>query len=128
MQNPNKPQNPADHASTQPSDDMIPFASEVFGVARRGDAAMLDALLNKGLPPNLRNDRSDTLASARKLPHGHADAVRVLLEHKADPDMLNDNGQTPIAGAAFKGFRDVITRCSITTRISKAYRRTGPRR
>jgi len=90
-----------------PDDELIAFASEVFDVARRGDAAMLDALLGKGLPPNLRNDRGDTLVMLASY-HGHADAVRVLLEHKADPDMRNDNGQTPIAGAAFKGFRPVI--------------------
>jgi ankyrin repeat protein len=29
--------------------------------------------------------------------------VRVLLEHGADPLIANDNGQLPIAGAAFKG-------------------------
>lgn len=90
-----------------PDDDMIAFATEVFDVARRGDASMLDALLSKGLPPNLRNDKGDSLVMLSSY-HGHADAVRVLLEHKADPDLRNDNGQTPIAGAAFKGFTDVI--------------------
>jgi len=89
------------------SDDLIDFASEVFDVARRGDAAMLDTLLHKGLPPNLRNDKGDTLVMLASY-HGHADAVRVLLEHKADPDLRNDNGQTPIAGAAFKGYKPVI--------------------
>jgi uncharacterized protein len=90
-----------------PDEDMIAFASEVFDVARRGDAAMLDALLHKGLPPNLRNDHGDTLVMLASY-HGHADAVRVLLEHRADPDLRNDRGQTPIAGAAFKGFKPVI--------------------
>ncbi|SAL79297.1 ankyrin repeat-containing protein [Caballeronia peredens] len=94
-------------SSDGPDDDMIAFASEVFDVARRGDAAMLDALLSKGVPPNLRNEKGDSLVMLASY-HGHADAVRVLLEHKADPDLRNDNGQTPIAGAAFKGFTDVI--------------------
>ena len=99
--------NPAAQSNDGPDDDMIAFASEVFDVARRGDAAMLAALLNKGLPPNLRNDKGDSLVMLASY-HGHADAVRVLLEHEADANLRNDNGQTPIAGAAFKGFRDVI--------------------
>src|SRR3984957_5049767 len=89
------------------SEELINFASEVFDLARSGDAATLDALLHKGLPPNLRNEKGDTLVMLASY-HGHADAVRVLLEHKADPDLRNDNGQTPIAGAAFKGFKPVI--------------------
>jgi uncharacterized protein len=89
------------------TDELIDFASEVFDVARRGDAVMLDTLLHKGLPPNLRNDKGDTLVMLASY-HGHADAVRVLLEHKADPNLRNDNGQTPIAGAAFKGYKPVI--------------------
>jgi uncharacterized protein len=100
-------QDPTKQSNGVPDDDMIAFASEVFDVARRGDAAMLDALLSKGLPPNLRNDKGDSLVMLASY-HGHAEAVRVLLGHKADPDLRNDNGQSPIAGAAFKGFRDVI--------------------
>ena len=41
--------------------------------------------------------------------HGHADAVRVLLERGADPDRANDRGQTPLAGAVFKGEDAVVT-------------------
>ncbi|WP_250490056.1 ankyrin repeat domain-containing protein [Caballeronia sp. INML2] len=99
--------NPTKQSNDGPDDDMIAFASEVFDVARRGDALMLDALLNKGLPPNLRNDKGDSLVMLASY-HGHANAVRVLLEHHADANLRNDNGQTPIAGAAFKGFREVI--------------------
>ena len=63
---------------------------------------MLAALLSKGLPPNLRNHKGDTLLMLASY-HGHVDAVKVLLEHKADPEIRNDNGQSPIQGAAFKG-------------------------
>lgn len=85
----------------------IDFAHEVFECARRGDATMLDRLLSKGLPANLRNDKGDSLVMLASY-HGHAAAVKVLLQHQADPNLRNDNGQTPIAGAAFKGYRDVI--------------------
>jgi ankyrin repeat protein len=34
--------------------------------------------------------------------HGHADLVKVLIQHGADPNRLNDRGQSPLAGAVFK--------------------------
>lgn len=34
--------------------------------------------------------------------HGHAELVKVLLQHGADPNRLNDRGQSPLAGAVFK--------------------------
>jgi len=67
------------------------FAEQVFNVARQGDAAMMAALLSKGLPPNLRNHKGDTLLMLAAY-HGHVETVKVLLEHKADPEVRNDNG------------------------------------
>ena len=32
----------------------------------------------------------------------------MLLEHGADPDRLNDRGQSPVAGALFKGEDEVV--------------------
>lgn len=40
--------------------------------------------------------------------HGHAEAVRALLERGAEADRINDRGQTPLAGAVFKGEEAVI--------------------
>ena len=40
--------------------------------------------------------------------HGHAPLVRLLLAHGGDPNALNDRGQSPLAGAVFKGEADVI--------------------
>jgi uncharacterized protein len=95
----------------QPSEEMDPqlieLAHEVFELARRGDAAMLAAVIEKGVPPNLRNDKGDSLVMLAAY-HGHDDAVRTLLEQGADPNLRNNNGQTPIAGAAFKGFKSII--------------------
>ncbi len=34
--------------------------------------------------------------------HGHADIVKFLIQHGADPNRLNDRGQSPLAGAVFK--------------------------
>jgi len=102
--------NPADSSSPsgQPVDpQLIELAQQVFDLARRGDAAMLAAVIEKGVPPNLRNDNGDSLLMLASY-HGHVDAVRTLLERGADPDLRNNNGQTPLAGAAFKGFEGVV--------------------
>jgi ankyrin repeat protein len=40
--------------------------------------------------------------------HGHAPLVSLLLDHGADPNRLNDRGQSPLAGVVFKNEKDVI--------------------
>lgn len=80
----------------------LAFAARVFNLARHGDADELAALLDQGLPPNLRNDKGDTLLMLAAY-NGNAPAVAALLARGADPDSLNDRGQVPLAGAAFKG-------------------------
>ncbi|MGF6755748.1 ankyrin repeat protein [Paraburkholderia sp. GAS42] len=93
--------------STEVDPDLIEVAREVFELARRGDAATLAVVIEKGVPPNLRNEKGDSLLMLAAY-HGHVDAVRTLAERGADPNLRNDNGQTPIAGAAFKGFKGVV--------------------
>lgn len=40
--------------------------------------------------------------------HGHAQLVSLLLKHGADPDRLNDRGQSPLAGVVFKNEAECI--------------------
>lgn len=40
--------------------------------------------------------------------HGHVNIVRLLLQHQADPNRLNDRGQSPLAGVVFKNERECI--------------------
>jgi ankyrin repeat protein len=40
--------------------------------------------------------------------HGHAPTVSMLIAKGADPNVLNDRGQSPLAGAVFKGYADVV--------------------
>lgn len=54
------------------------------------------------MPANLTNDRGDSLLMLAAY-HGHAEAVTALVGRGADPDRANDRGQTPLAGAVFKG-------------------------
>jgi len=94
-------------APAELDDDTLAFARRVFGHARAGTTEALAPLLAQGLPPNLRNERGDSLLMLACY-HGHLDSARLLLEHGADPEMLNDAGQTPLAAAAFKGDAAVV--------------------
>jgi len=93
---------PQDSRSAVTDEQVMEVARMAFQHARSGNAVALAAILDAGLPPNLCNERGDTLLMLASY-HGHADATRVLLEHKADPERTNDRGQTPLAGCAFKG-------------------------
>ena len=69
-------------------DATIEFATQVFDLARSGDTSTLEQLLEHGLAPNLRNAKGDSLLMLASY-HGHLDTVRVLLQYKADPDLLH---------------------------------------
>lgn len=43
--------------------------------------------------------------------HGHPALVKLLLDHGADPNKMNDRGQSPLAGAVFKMEDEVIEVC-----------------
>ncbi len=49
--------------------------------------------------------------------HGHADLVKLLIQHGADPNRVNDKEQSPLAGAVFKGEPAVIEVCFTTPLI-----------
>lgn len=57
---------------------------QFFDAARAGAIDVLESPLEAGLPPNLTNGRGDTLIMLAAY-HGHADAVKLLLRHGADP-------------------------------------------
>ncbi|WP_059005795.1 ankyrin repeat domain-containing protein [Streptomyces specialis] len=87
--------------------EVLQLAAKIFDLAREGDAATVAAYVDAGVPPNLSNDKGDTLLMLAAY-HGHADTVRVLLDRGADARQGNDKGQTPIAGAVFKGAVEVV--------------------
>jgi len=80
----------------------LALAQEVFQLVRGGDTDRLRRLLDLGLPPNMCNDKGDSLLMLASY-HGHAGTSALLLEKGADPELRNDRGHTPLAGAAFKG-------------------------
>lgn len=40
--------------------------------------------------------------------HGHSPLVSLLISHGANPNRVNDRGQSPLAGAVFKNEKEVI--------------------
>ncbi len=82
--------------------DTIAFAGRVFQYARLGHHAELAELLGMGLPPNLRNDKGDTLLMLAAY-HGHVETVGVLMAHGADPGDRQRPRPDTLAAAAFKG-------------------------
>ncbi|GAA1932985.1 ankyrin repeat domain-containing protein [Streptomyces sodiiphilus] len=96
-------------ASDEPAHDpeVLQLAAKIFELARHGDTDTVAAYVDAGVPPNLSNDKGDTLVMLAAY-HGHPETVRVLLDRGADPSRVNDRGQTPIAGAVFKGEDEVV--------------------
>jgi ankyrin repeat protein len=84
------------------------LAEKVFNAARDGDAALLAGYLDEGVPANLTNGKGDTLLILAAY-HVHVDAVRVLLDRKADADRVNDNGQTALGSAVVRRSAEIVT-------------------
>lgn len=83
------------------------MAGRLFDMARSGNAAMLAAYLDAGVPVNLTNSAGDTLLMLAAY-QGHPATVQALTRRGADVDLANDRGQTPLAGAVFKGEDEVV--------------------
>lgn len=85
----------------------LDFAARVYNAARAGDLPLFNQALPAGLPPNMTNEKGDSLVMLASY-HGHPALVRLLLSHGADPNRLNDRGQSPLAGAVFKNEEEVV--------------------
>ncbi|KAJ7166383.1 ankyrin [Mycena crocata] len=95
----------ADPASLPP--ETVEFAHRMFEAARTGNAELLLAAVDAGLPVNILNEKGNSLTMLAAYA-GHADLTKKLLERGGDPNLLNDLGQSMIAGAVFKGYDDVV--------------------
>ena len=91
---------------TAPDDATIALAHKLFDAARQGDSGVLAGYLAAGVPAALTNEAGDTLLMLAAY-HGHADTVRLILQHGGEANSANDRGQTPLAGAVFKGYTEV---------------------
>lgn len=87
--------------SETPDEAALELAEQMLDWARAGDAAPLLSLLDQGGPANLRDATGNSVLMLAAY-HGHADLVTRLAARGADVDLVNDRGQTPLAGAVFK--------------------------
>jgi uncharacterized protein len=87
--------------------EIMDLAARLFDWARSGDAAMLAAYVDAGVPVNVTNTNGDTLVMLAAY-YGHESAVAALIARGADVDRHNNRGQTPLAGAVFKNDTTVM--------------------
>ena len=73
----------------------------------QGETESLAAMLDHGLPVNLADHKGNSLLMLASY-HGHLKATRILLEHGAEVERRNAHGQTPLGGAAFKGYLEIV--------------------
>ena len=99
---------PWDDSVDNPADpQLVTIAHACFDFARAGDTKRLRAYVEHGVPVNLTDATGNTLLMLAAY-HGHAKTVCELVALGADPDRTNDRGQSPLAGAIFKGEDDVV--------------------
>ncbi|MDO9379474.1 MAG: ankyrin repeat domain-containing protein [Nocardioidaceae bacterium] len=91
-----------------PSPELVDLAHQMFDLARAGDAQRLGAYLEAGVPVDLTDASGNTLLMLAAY-HGHVATVQTLVEHGAEVNRLNDRGQSPLAGAVFKGEDYVVS-------------------
>ena len=90
------------------TEEQLAFVAAVFDLARGGDAELLTAHVDAGLPVDLTNGAGDTLLLLAAY-HRHAPLVRSLLERGADHSRVNDRGQTALAAAVFRQDAEAVT-------------------
>ncbi|WP_228387681.1 MULTISPECIES: ankyrin repeat domain-containing protein [unclassified Nocardioides] len=91
---------------SEPTEEMIKVALELFDAARDGQTARVLAYVDAGVPVDLTDHQGNTLLLLAAY-HGHASLVDGLAERGAGVDTANDRDQVAIAGALFKGYDDV---------------------
>jgi ankyrin repeat protein len=99
--------NVIDDPSATPDSAILDLASRLFDAARCGDAAMLAAYVDAGVPVNLTNTNGDTFVMLAAY-YGNESTVAALIALGADVDRHNNRGQTPLAGAVFKNDTTII--------------------
>lgn len=95
-----------DHTALDPR--AVELAQDLLDDAREGRTERLVQHLDAGVPVELTDASGNTLLMLAAY-HGHAGTVAALTARGAVVDALNDRGQSPLAGAVFKG-EDAVVR------------------
>ena len=90
-----------------PDPELVELAHQMFDLAREGETERLAAYVETGVPVDLTDASGNTLLMLAAY-HGHAATVAALTARGANADRVNDRGQSPLAGAVFKGEDDVV--------------------
>ncbi|HVU91971.1 MAG TPA: ankyrin repeat domain-containing protein [Jatrophihabitans sp.] len=77
------------------------FLTGVLDLARNGDVEQLRDLLDAGVPAHLTDASGNSLLMLAAY-HRQAAVVQLLLERNADPERVNDSGQTALGAAVFR--------------------------
>lgn len=78
----------------------------MFDLARDGDVKLLE-YVEAGLSPDIADPDGNTFLMLAAY-HGHANLVEGLIKAGGNVEATNDRGQTPLAGAVFKSYVDVV--------------------
>lgn len=92
---------------SEPTDEMIQLALELFDACRAGQATRVLAYVDAGVPVDLTDHQGNTLLMLAAY-HGHTDLVNGLAERGANVDSANDRDQVAIAGALFRGYDEIV--------------------
>lgn len=87
--------------------EVLAAANAILDAARAGQSAQLLAWLDQGIPLDLRDASGNSLVMLAAY-HGHTELVSELARRGADLELLNDRGQSPLAGAVFKADRATV--------------------
>jgi uncharacterized protein len=90
-----------------PDEELVELAHQMFDLARAGETDRLEAYVEAGVPVDLTDASGNTLLMLAAY-HGHPGTVSMLARRGADVNGLNDRGQSPLAGAVFKGEDEVV--------------------
>jgi uncharacterized protein len=90
-----------------PDERLVELAHQMFDLARAGATDRLEAYVEAGVPVDLTDASGNTLLMLAAY-HGHPGTVWMLARRGADVNRLNDRGQSPLAGAVFKGEDEVV--------------------
>ena len=89
-------------------DEALALAHRLFDLARGGHTLELAGYLDAGVPIDLTDAQGNSLLMLAAY-HENVSTVSALLARGANPDRVNDRGQTPLAGAVFKKCAPVVT-------------------
>ena len=83
------------------TDAELAFLTDLLDAAREGRTDQLREAVRAGIPVDLTGASGDTLLILSAY-HDHPDTVRALLDLGADPERVNDRGQTALGAAVFR--------------------------